>query len=197
MKSIHQLVKELVRWPDSKAIVISFFMMISYLSLSGTEFIGQNLGYWYYHLTSFFGLFLYFGIDFIILAYLDDVLNQDEQPSFIWLSVFFSALFAGAFRLCVPDYYNLMPNVIFCFSTLLYLSGKSFKSWSNVGCFLFIFVAPMGSLFGMDPVWGDDFSPYMLKSKLALPFLAVIWVVSFLYYKYRDQIILGARKLVR
>jgi hypothetical protein len=197
MKSIRELVRELIRWPEHRAIVISFFMISSYLSLTGTVYVGQNLGYWYYHLTAFFGLFLYFGIEFVVIAYLDDVLNQKTSPPKFWLSLFYTIFFALSFRLCVPDYYNLLPYLIFCFSSLILLSGKSFKSWSNVVCFLFVFVAPMGSIFGMDPVWGDDFSPFTVKTKLALPFLAVIWMVSFCYYKYRDQIILGARKLVR
>lgn len=197
MKSIRELVKELVHWPEPKAIVISFFMMVSYLTISGMSYAGQNLGYWYYHLTSFLGMFLFFGIEFIVIAYLDDVLNQKEQPSLLWLSVFYTCLFGAAFRATVPDYYGLLPYVVFCFSTLMYLSGKSFKSWSNVVCFLIVFVAPMGSIFGMDPVWGDDFSPFTVKSKLALPFLGTIWMVSFCYYKYRDQFIFGARKLFR
>ncbi len=197
LKSIRELVRELVRFPEPKAIVISFFMIVSYLSLSGMMYTGQNLGYWYYHFTSFLGLFLYFGIEFIVIAYLDDVLNQNQQPNFTSLSFFFTVIFCLGFRLSVPDYYGLLPYVILCFSSLMYLSGKSFKSWSNVVCFLVVFVAPMGSLFGLDPVWGDDFSPFRVKSKLSVPFLAMIWMVSFCYYRYRDQIILGARKLIR
>lgn len=197
MKRIRDLVKELVNFPEPKAVVISFFMAVSYLSLSGIVYSGQNFGYWYHHFASFMGLFLYFGIEFIVIAYLDDVLNQKEQPNFLWLSILYTLIFTGAFRLSVPDYYNLLPYVVLCFSTLMYLSGKSFKSWSNVVCFLIVFVAPMGAIFGMDPVWGEDFSPFRVKTKLALPFLAAIWVVSFCYYKYRDQIVLGARKLVR
>ena len=197
MKSIRELIKELVTWPEPKAMVISFFMMVGYLTIGGVGYTGQNLGYWYYHLTSFLGLFLYFGIEFIVIAYLDDVLNEKEQPSYLKLSFFYTAIFCFAFRSCVPDYYNLLPYVVFCFSTLMYLSGKSFKSWSNVVCFLLVFVAPMGSLFGLDPVWGNDFSPFTVKTKLALPFLCAIWMVSFCYYKNRDQIVSGARKLFR
>ncbi len=197
LKSIRQLIRELVKWPEPKAVVVSFFMMVSYLSLAGTHYAGQNLGYWYYHLTSFMGVFCYFGIEFIAIAYLDDILNEKEEPSFLWLSLIYTALFSAAFRACVPDYYQLLPYVIFCFSTLMYLSGKSFRNWSNVVCFLVVFLAPMCSLFGMDPVWGDDFSPFTVKSKLALPFLAVIWMLSFCYYKCRDQIIIGARKFIR
>jgi hypothetical protein len=197
LKSIRQLVRELVHWPEHRALVIAIFMLVAHLSLSGVVYTGQNIGYWYHHFVSFFGIFLYFGIEFIVIAYLDDVLNQKEQPPLGWLSLFYTLLFTLAFRMSVPDYYSLLPYVVFCFSTLIYLSGKSFKSWSNVLCFLVVFVAPMGCLFGMDPVWGDDFSPLRLKSRAGPTLLAVIWVVSFCYYKYRDQIILRARKLVR
>ncbi len=197
LKSIRQLIRELVKWPEPKAVVISFFMVVSYLSLGKPLYAGQNLGYWYYHFTSFLGLFFYFGIEFIVIAYLDDILNDKEEPSFMWLSLLYTLIFSGAFLACVPDYYKLLPYVIFCFSTLMYLSGKSFRNWSNVVCFLLVFVAPMGSWFGMDPVWGNDFSPFAVKSQVALPFLAMIWMLSFCYYKYRDQIITGARKLIR
>lgn len=197
LKSIRELVRELVHWPEPKAIVISFFMITSYLYLGGVIYTGQNLGYWYYHLASYLGLFLYFAIEFIVIAYLDGVLNKKEHPSFLWLSLSYTVLFSISFRLSVPDYYQLLPYVVLCFSSLMYLSGKSFKSWSNVVCFLMVFVAPMGSLFGLDPVWGEDFSPFKVKTKLGLSFLAAIWMVSFCYYRFRDQIILGARKLVR
>jgi hypothetical protein len=197
MKSIRELIRELVRWPEPKAVVISFFMLTSHLVLGEAVYTGQNLSYWYHHFASFLGLFLYFGIEFIVIAYLDDVLNQKEQPSFLWLSIVYTVSFALAFRLSIPDYYGLLPYVIFCFSTLMYLSGKAFRSWSNVVCFLLVFVAPMGSLFGLDPVWGDDFSPFRLERKLALSFLAVIWVISFCYYKYRDFILHSTRKFLR
>lgn len=197
LKTIRQLIRELVHWPEPKAFVISFFMVVSYLAIGDIVSTTQNLGYWYYHVASFLGLFLYFGIEFIVIAYLDDVLNQKEHPDFMKLSLVYIILFCLAYRLSVPDYYGLLPYVVFCFSTLMYISGKSFKSWSNVVCFLLVFVAPMGSLFGMDPVWGDDFSPFRVEKKLNLSFLAVIWVISFCYYKYRDQIVLSTRKLLR
>jgi hypothetical protein len=55
----------------------------------------------------------------------------------------------------------------------------------------------MGAFFGMDPVWGNDFSPFTFKSKVGAPFLVAIWMVSFFYYKYRDDFVSGLKKLVR
>ncbi len=197
LKPIGSLLVELIRWPDHRAIVVSVFMMVSYLSLSGTSYISQNLGYWYFHLIAFFGLILFFGIDFIVIAYMQEVIQKNEELSSWQLGFVYTIFFAISFRLCIPDFYHLMPFAIFCFSSLLFLSGRYFKNWSNVVCFLLVFVAPMGAVFGMDPVWGDDFTPFPVKTKLTLPFLAAIWVISFCYYQYRDKFILGAHKLIR
>lgn len=197
LKTFRELVQQLVSWPDPKALVVAIFMVVGYVTMGNAEFVGQNIGYWYFQMASFFGLFIFFGIEFIVIAYLEDVLNQKVHPPRLYLGISYTLIFAAAFRMSVPDYYGLMPYVIMCYSSLIYLSGKSFKSWSNVVCFLILFVAPMGSLFGLDPVWGDDFSPFRVTKKLNLAFLSVIWMISFLYYRYRDQVISSARKLLR
>ncbi len=196
LKSIRELVKELVSWPHPEAIVVPVFMTLGYLSIARVDLVPQNLGYWYYHFASFIGLFLFFGVEFIVIAYLDDVLNQKENPNRLFLGVAFTALFGVAYRMSVPDYYGLLPFVILSFSSLMYLSGQSFRSWSNVVCFLLLFVAPMGAIFGLDPVWGNDFSPAKVITKLSVPFLAAIWVISFSYYKYRLRLMEYGRKLI-
>jgi hypothetical protein len=197
LKTFRELVQQLVGWPDPKALVVAIFMVVGYITMGNVEFVPQNIGYWYFQMASFLGLFIFFGIEFIVIAYLEDVLNQKVHPPRLYLGICYTIIFAAAFRLSVPDYYGLMPYVILSYASLIFLSGKSFKSWSNVVCFLILFVAPMGSLFGLDPVWGDDFSPFRVNKKLNLAFLSVIWMISFLYYRYRDQVISSARKLLR
>jgi hypothetical protein len=195
LKSIRELVRELVDWPRPEAVVVPVFMTLGYLSIARVDLVPQNLGYWYYHFASFIGLFLYFGVEFIVIAYLDDVLNQKEKPNRLLLGLAFTAMFSMAYRVSVPDYYGLLPFVVLSFSSLLYLSGRAFKSWSNVVCFLLLFVAPMGAFFGLDPVWGNDFSPARVETKLNVAFLAAIWVISFSYYKYRLRLLDYGRKL--
>jgi hypothetical protein len=197
LKTFRELVKQLVGWPDAKAVVIAIFILISYLSLAQVSYVGQNFTYWYYHFTSFMGLFLFFGIEFIAIAYIDDLLTQKETPSKLHTGLAYTVIFTLSYRLSVPDYYGLLPYVVFCYSTLVYLSGRSFRNWSNVMSFLVIFVAPMGAFFGLDPVWGEDFSLFHVHQKLNLAFLAVVWVVSFSYYKYRELFLNSARKLLR
>jgi hypothetical protein len=197
LKSLRSLINELMTWPESKALVVPMFMTASYLTLAKVLIAPQNLGYWYFYFVSFAGLFLFFGIEFIVMAHLEDVLNQKEKPRRLQLGIFYTLIFAAAFKLSVPDYYGLLPFVIFSFSTLLYLSGNSFSNWSNVICFLLLFVAPMGCFFGLDPIWGNDFSPFKVERNLGLTFLAIIWMISFGYYKFRDQLMSSAVRFLR
>lgn len=197
LKSLQTLVHELVHWPDPTAIVISAFMLISYLVMGNVVISHQNMSFWYLHFLSFSGMFLFFAIDFVVMAHLEDVLNQKEKPRRLPLGIFYIGCFTAAYLMTVPDYYGLLPYVIFTFSTLLYLSGAHFTSWSNVVCFLLVFVAPMGAVFGLDPVWGDDFSPFRVERKLGLTFLAVIWVISFGYYQFRNRLVGFVRKFLR
>lgn len=197
VKTIKELLKELVKWPDKKAVVISVFMLLAYISLGNVTYTGQNLGYWYFHLVSYVGIFLYFGIEFIVIAYLDNVLNEEWTTSRFWLSILYILIFILSYKISVPDYYGLLTYVLLCYMTLILLSGKSFRNWSNVLVFLVLFVAPMGAIFGMDPIWGNDFSPFALNNKLSLAFLAVIWMVSFFYYKYRDILVISTKKFIR
>jgi hypothetical protein len=197
VKSIKELVMKLLSWPDTEAPVISIFMLVSYIALAKVSFVGQNMGYWYYHLVGFVGIFLFFGLEFVVIAQLDDVLGAVKDELNGWKSLCYLVIFAVAYRMSVPDYYELLPYMLFCFSTLLYLSGKSLKNWSNVVCFLLLFVAPMGAIFGLDPAWGNDFSPLKIDRKVSMSLLAAIWLVSFCYYKYRNQFFHSVRKLLR
>jgi hypothetical protein len=197
LRSFREIIKDSINWPETKAIVVAVFMLISYLSLGKMVYNSQNVGYWYYQFTSYSGLLVFFGIEFVVIAYLEDILNQKVLPPRLYLGLSYLIIFLIAFRLSVPNYYGLMPFVLICYSSLIYISGDNFKNWSNVLCFLVLFVAPMGSMFGLDPVWGDDFSPFRLEKKLNLAFLGAIWVISFFYYTYRDQVISSAQKLLR
>ena len=197
LKRIRDLIRELVGYPEPRAIVLSFFMLSAYLALSGLKLSPQNMGYTYNHMASYLGIFLYFGIEFVVISYLEDVLNVEKKPNTFSTALVYLILFIAAFRLSIPDYYGMLPFMVLGFSTLIFLSGPFFKNWGNVVFYLICFIAPMGAIFGLDPVWGDDFSLFRLKTKLSLSFLVIIWMISFAYYKYRKSFIQGAKKLLR
>jgi hypothetical protein len=195
INSLKQLIKDRVRFPDDKVLVISFFMLTSYTMISGVVFSAPNIGYWYNVFVSYVGVFIFFSTDFIILSLANDFSDYKSKNKFDLKTVYYPFIFILAFRIIIPDYHNHIFHVILCITVLFYLSKPDFKNWSNVVCFILVFVAPMNSFFGLDPVWGNDFSPFMLNSKLRPSFLAVIWMISFSYFNYRDQFISGLVRL--
>lgn len=197
LKSFFINLKLKLKRPDKKSSVISVFLFLGYLTLARVEINGQNFSYFYNHLVSFFGIFVFYILEFLILSLLFDIYGQENTKSPLMFNIFIGLVFYLAFKVSIPDYYKLMPHVIACFGTVIVLSGADFKNGSNVLVFLSVFVAPMGSLFGLDPIWGGDFSAFKLANKLNLSFLLVIWVVSFIYYKYRDIWVVYSRKFIR
>jgi hypothetical protein len=197
VKPFGHLVREFIHWPESKSLIVPIFMLISYMVLGQASLNTQNIGYFYFQITSFLGLFIFFATEFVLLAYMEEILNPEEKLDRNFIGLCYTLIFAVAFRLSLPDYYGLMPHVVLCYLFLIYVSGRELRNWSNVVCFLVLFVAPMGPLFGYDPVWGDDFSLFKFEHKPSLMYLAVVWLISFIYYNFRDRIIFSAQKLLR
>lgn len=192
-----ELLKRLLTWPKGEAIVVSAFSLVSFIALGKLTTAEQNYIYWYHYFTSFVGIFLYFSIEFILIAYLNEVLKPLEGRELLLKKFAFLALFMASYLVSIPDYYHLYFYILFCFSTLLYLADRQLNNWSNVVCFLLVFVGPMASIFGLDPVWGNDYSYFRFQDKSNNFLMTLVWFISFCYYKYRNQIIYSVKKLKR
>jgi len=198
VQSFKELFSLFFRRPEQKAVVISSFVLLSCLALGDYKFVMQNWGYWYNHLIAFIGITLFFGLEFVFMAFLNEIYHDEkaDTPN-LGETLFVLVSFAISYRLSIPDYYDLFEYSIFCFSILFFLTGLNFKNSSNTLVFILVFVSPMATFCGLDPVWGEDFSIFRSESKLKLPFLVVIWMVSFIYYRYRELILAYSRKFIR
>lgn len=192
-----ELIKRLLTWPKGEAVVISSFCFVSFLALGKVTISDHNYLYWYHYISSYVGTFLFFGIEFILMAYLNEVSTPFEGKKLYLTKLCYLLLFMVSYRITIPDYYHLSFYTLFCFASLLYLADKNFKNWSNVVCFLLVFACPMSSLFGLDPVWGNDYSYLTFKDKINNLLMTLVWLISFCYYKYRNQFIYSYRKLKR
>jgi len=197
IQSLKELSGLFLKRPEQKALVISLFVLLSFLGLGDFKFVIQNWGYWYNHLMAFLGITIFFGMKFVFMAFLNQVYSEAEYSFNFIEALFFLVIFGISYRLSVPDYYHLFEFSMFCFSILFFLTGLDFKNSSNTLVFIFLFISPMAAFCGLDPVWGDDFSIFRSESKIKLPFLVVIWMVSFIYYRYRELILTYSRKFIR
>lgn len=197
LTTIKELSKTLLNWPKGEAFVISTFCLVSFLALGKPAPSEHNYIYWYHNIASYFGVFLFYALEFILIVYLKEVFGALEGRKLFLTKFSFLVTFTIAYRLTIPDYYQLNFYSIFCFATLLYLVDRNLKSWSNVVCFLVVFVCPMATVFGMDPVWGDDYSLFNFTDKFNNLLMLLVWLISFCYYKFRNQLIYSYKKLKR
>lgn len=197
LSSLKELSQALLRWPKGEAFVVAAFSFVSFLALGKFSANEHNYLYWYHNIASYLGIFLFYGLEFILMAYLVEVLGNLEGRKLYITKVIYLFIFFIAYRVTIPDYYQLNFYSLFCFATLLYLVGDKFRNWSNGVCFLILFICPLASLFGMDPVWGDDYSLFKLADKFNNLLMLLVWLISFCYYKFRNQLIYSYKKLKR
>ena len=192
-----ELLKRLLIWPQGEAIVISAFCLVSFIALGNISLSDHNYLYWYHYFISYVGIFLFFGIEFIVMGYLNEVSGNLEGKQAVIAKVSYLAFFMISYRIIIPDYYHLSFYICFCYAHLLFLANKNSKSWSNVVCFLVVFICPMASILGLDPVWGHDYSYLKLQDKFNNYVLILVWLISFCYYKFRNQLVYSYKKLKR
>jgi hypothetical protein len=199
ISTLSEYLKYLLKTPDNKTIVLTFFVAASYLVFQKFEFHIQSLEYWPYHFISYLGALLFFGFDFFLIRYVQFVSGKSTLSSSesIQLKILFLFIVSISYFITIPDYYKMFPHVLFCFSFLLLVIGKDLTNIANVLIVIIFFIAPMSSLFGFDPIWGSDYSFFKKNFDLSPSFLVVIWVVSFIYYKYREVLIFYSQKFIR
>lgn len=176
------------RVPDRRTVVVAAFLTLAFLWLGGPSVQSQNGPYTSYHIVAFTGMALWLMVDYFCLALLQDLFPVTDGRGERWRFAVYLAGFWAAFRLVVPDYFGASLVMHLHFLTLLLVSGPRFQHWGDVTVYLLLFAAPMGALFGIDPIWGADFAPFKFTHLPSAPFLLVIWMLSWAYYCYRHRL---------
>lgn len=175
------------RWPDQRAVVVAVFLNLAFFTLSPPLSQSQNHSYWPYQLMAFVGTGLWFLSDYFAAAILQDLFPVTRRFHKRWRLVVYVVSFWVAFRLVVPDYFHTAWVMHLHLISLLLLTGNHLQQWGNAVSYVFLFAAPAAALFGVDPIWGADFSPFKLQRLPGLPFLLGIWMLSLAYYRYRHR----------
>lgn len=179
--------KKQFRWPDGRILVLSVFNIFALVVVNYWTWQPSNNTFWTYHLVAFVGSILWLGCDYYFLALLHDLFNiktKNERLAVYVTSIF---LFWVCMRVTIPDYYHLGFLFLFHLTTLFVICSRHMDHWINALTYFLLNMAPMTAWLGLDPFWGGDFSPLRLKREGTLSSLLVIWMLSFLYYRYRHR----------
>jgi hypothetical protein len=186
-RSLRNFVKGQGRWPDQRAIVVSIVLLGLMILMGAPAHQPQNGGYWSYHFVSYLASATWLISDYFAAAILQDIFPVSNPKAVRWRLLVYLLGFWISFRLVVPDYFGASLMMHLHFLVLLLMTGNHLQHLGNALAYVLLMAAPCAAIFGVDPIWGADFSPFKLVRIPSAPFLLLVWMLSLVYYRYRHR----------
>jgi hypothetical protein len=186
-RTLFEFLKQEWRPPSYRLLVCIVFMFISLVIFAGVEKQPQNYSFFWYQFVTYICLVTWYLIDYYVIAQLKDLFEFENVKFQYWLVCHFCIGFFISFKMIIPDYFGVGAVSFLHFIFILMITGVKLQQWSNAFFYLVLFAAPIASLLGLDPIWGQDFTPFKMKGKLQSTFLLILWMISLAYYRYRHR----------
>ena len=160
-------------------IIFLLFVILMNGKVHLSTTLDQNLNH---QILSFWGTFFYYAIDFLLLAYLRFLYPLEKRPfQELFYTLFFPSLFYF-YSVISTDIDREHSHLIFFNMFLILQIYVHFNlSWVNVALFLIAFVAPLSSIFGLDLIWGNLYSPFVLGNSINLLSSTIFFLAAILY----------------
>lgn len=171
---------------ETLTIIVFLFLVIT---LSGQVQFSRTLNENFNHqILSFWGTFFYYFLDFLMLAYLRFLYPLEGKP---YQELLYSLLFPALFyfySIISTDFDRGLSHLIFFNMLLAMQLYIHFNlSWANVALFLIAFVAPLSSLLGLDLIWGNRYSPFLLLKSVSFSSGTVFFIAAILYILFKTK----------
>ncbi len=140
-------------------------------------------------LLSAIGTFILFSVDYLLIIVLDifyPVRDETNRMRRIFLFPLLFYFFTGAtfiYELTISfKLYSL-------FLLLMYVSEWRRRNWTLPLLFLVAFIVPCFTLIGLDPVWGEVYSPYFTAIKISsfMFLLLTLFAIGYLQYHLKKK----------
>lgn len=140
-------------------------------------------------LLSIIGTFVFFAVDYTFLVILD-VFYPIRDESLRHRRLIILALLFYFFSAATFVYEQTISLKLFSFFLLLLYTGEwRRKNWTLPAIFLCAFIIPSYSLLGLDPVWGEAYSPIIANKKISTfsLFILIGFAVGYLQYTLKKK----------
>lgn len=161
-------------------VIVGIILILGACDVTRTSAISLD---WETIFTSYLGTIVFYGTDFLLFGIMQQELNLSLRSL---LSIEIAAAFCQQLSLgtLFPFASGINWTVLPHFLTLIFLSIWKERNMIRPATFLFLYIAPMAALFGLDPIWSNQVSPYKLMRFTSgahlyvLPILAVIYATA-------------------
>jgi len=176
--------------PSSEFMVIIFVLFFCLL------FFGRPLYSEHYNfsfiksLLSYIGVFSFFFIDLFILEMIAGETPPKGDLHKLLSGIIFAGLFwmAGKMTYTYSADFNMMVyfNFFICYQIMYF----KLNNFTGPILYLLLFVAPINILFGMDPIWLEHYSFFVMSSKIEAYYYIILasLIVTYLSYKKRSSL---------
>ncbi len=149
-----------------EVIVAIVFMTIALLVVGKPEFQIANKWSFYPLLISYLGHIALFGGDALFILVLNKAIPL-KRRAWSFEVVLFSAISFLIHKVIFLFGIEWNAHIIFSFILIFYsLKLRSELVWLHSLTLTLLFVAPFFTLFGLDPLWGSRFSPFILSESV-------------------------------
>ena len=185
-------------FPKKEFLVVIIFFITSVIFLGNPISAGEldfNFGKTFF---SFFCFLLFFLIDIFTLNSIERVYPIGLKQSMIkpivipLVFMFFTKFSFGLILDVTSSNQTIFGNGIYLifythFFFILFLEYLEGVNWSYAFIYLFTFASPLNSLFGFDPVWGENFSLYKMRETFSLVDVSLLFLVGFTYLFWKRK----------
>jgi hypothetical protein len=187
--SIKSYFRNNIQTPRLEVFVAMIFLIIGLMGIGDIRVNTTMIVEIYRILLSLVGTFVFFAVDYILLVILDvffPVRDEVLRNRRIFLLPFLFYLFSAATFM----YEQTISLKFYAFFLLLVYSGEwRRKNWTLPAVFLVSFLIPCFTFLGLDPVWGEIYSPFFASKKIssASIFVLVAFAVLYLHYTLKKK----------
>jgi hypothetical protein len=185
--SVQSYFKNSIQSPRMEFIVAWLFLLIGIMGIGNIRYNSTMIIDISRIFLSVIGTFIFYAMDFILLVILD-VFFPIRDEKIRRKRVFIFSLLFYLFSSMTFIYEQTMTlRLLGCFFLLLYLSEWRRKNWTLPLFALIGFIIPLNAFLGIDPVWGEIYSPFAMgKNFTESSFLFLIATAVF-YLEYKTK----------
>lgn len=187
--SLKSYFRNSIQAPRIEVVVTLLFLVIGLLGLGEIKFNSTMIVEIDRLILSIVGSFVFFAVDYVLLVILDVFYPVREDSLRLKRMIVLPLLFYF-FTAATFVYEQTITLKLYAFFILLVYSGEwRRKNWTLPAVFLLAFIVPSFSLLGLDPVWGEIYSPMAASKKISTTsvFVLIIFAIGYLQYTLKKK----------
>lgn len=184
-----ELVKEFLGLSEKLGprVFVVILLFFGVFLLGEKTFVLKNFAYWEFQFIAFFGHCVLYGPDFVLLTYVTTQAGQLSGKKRLFSILIGALLFTLASQFLIPYQEDLVLwyfcHMIFALVLVAYFN----QTWHSVSFYLIGFVAFLGSISNLNPLWGDEYSIINFHSAESVFSLLPYQFIALIYFYWSSH----------